>query len=486
MKRAQWLCLGLILTGTGFEPWRAMRPVPVTDLKQNLPIFEPKTLSNGMSLVVHQDSYLPLVNVRLLFRAGNATEGAEEKGVLQLLYRLLFSENLQLLSTLDTMGTEPTVTVQTDGVSVSVEVPADSATAVIAALAKALREPNWEPSYFAQVQSEAVRDFRRKYQSARDASTYVLWQLLYPPGHPLHRSLRGVAASLQNLKLAQVQAAYKRHVTAKNLGMILVGRIAPVVAQAWTKREFSFLSTEAAPQVPRAEAIAAAAPMQGKRRQIFVLPYPNLSQTVMTVGAITPAMGHPDSTATSLAAGRLSSYLTEKLREDKNISYGIGGRSYTDHLVGSATIQGSVDSSSTGYAVREIISQLFQATSDDTEPEVMALLRSHAMRRIGDHFTTLSSIAGAAEVALKEKPDYFQDELARIQKVDTFDITKAMKAYLKPDFLTIVLAGDPALIRRQVEGLGMGTVVILESLDSIEEKAPPVVGKPARTGQVVP
>ena len=62
-----------------------MRPVPVTDLKQNLPIFEPKTLSNGMSLVVHQDSYLPLVNVRLLFRAGNATEGAEEKGVLQLL-----------------------------------------------------------------------------------------------------------------------------------------------------------------------------------------------------------------------------------------------------------------------------------------------------------------------------------------------------------------------------------------------------------------
>jgi zinc protease len=469
VSASKYLLAALLLTGVGFERWRNNVPTPRSAVVVRIPVLEKRVLPSGLIVQVHQDSYLPLVHIRLQFFTGFAAETPSEQGLLGLLYRLLFTQNPLLCETLDALGTEPELHVDRDGVSVSVQVHADDATIAIAALAKALREPSWSAATFARVQLQLIAELRHDFAQPKSASLYVLAQSMYPPGHPLHRSRRSVASGVKRLKLEQLQEAYQKHAVTKNLGVVIAGRIAPAVGYAWVKREFATLPIAAAPALTLAQITAMAAVPPKKQRRTYILPYPGLNQTVITAGLPNVSKDHPDAIATQLVAGKIASYLEHELRESKNVSYGFSGSYRTDSLAGEVMIFGSVESRSTGDAISQLGQALNYIKLGIPGPKAMQAFRAYSGLQIAQQFSTLEETAAAAAAALHQRPSYYQDAIVRAESIGVGAIFHSVETYFTANNLSLVLAGDPTVIRQQLEGKEVGVIHILKSMQDLDE-----------------
>lgn len=447
MKRA--LFLSLCLLCGGWEPWRAYRPVPSSDISTRMPRLAKQSLPSGIQLLVHQDSYLPLAHIRLVFRAGWATEPSGQAGSLDVLYRLIFDDNESLLAALDRLGSAPQLEVDADHVAVSLQVRSEDFTTALELLLQAIREPRWDS--FEQVRESTARQFLTRNSSPQRAVRRILRHVLFPSGHPLHRSQAAVAEQVRKLKLPQLQALYKQHAVAKNLGIAIAGRVNPSVAMAWVKKGTATLSEEPAPVVPKFTL------PQPTGKQVVLLPYKGLSQSVIAVGTTVPPVDHQDAVAIETATTWFAVHVHEQLRQNKQISYGVEPQYEADMLTGGVWLIASVESSKTGYAAREVMSQLFAAKSADVNAQFMPMLRGHLIRDITESCQTLAGCAEQAQSNILRDDSYWSNRLERIKALAPNDVYKALRDHVKEEQLAIVIAGDPAVVEPQLKEFGLPT-----------------------------
>src|SRR5215216_4482723 len=71
------------------QSFRSQAPAPLQPRPITIPTARETTLSNGLTLVVVEDSRLPLVSYRLAFRVGGAFDPPEIPGLIDLLGGLM-------------------------------------------------------------------------------------------------------------------------------------------------------------------------------------------------------------------------------------------------------------------------------------------------------------------------------------------------------------------------------------------------------------
>lgn len=136
--------------------------------------------------------------------------------------------------------------------------------------------------------------------------------------------------------------------------------------------------------------------------------------------------------------------------------YGMNASYRGTKVSGLVLIEGSVDAKSTGYATREIMSQIF--ASNTVARAAMPLYRGLQISSITGAFASLDGTALAAERQIGQIPTYYPQRIEQIQKLEPFGVYGMLRQYIKSESLTIVLAGDEAVIREQVRSLGLGAI----------------------------
>jgi zinc protease len=164
--------------------------------------------------------------------------------------------------------------------------------------------------------------------------------------------------------------------------------------------------------------------------------------------------------------GAFNSRLNLNLREDKGWTYGIrsgfnpSGRNIPGVFVISAGVKKSATDSSIVEIFKEIKNYIDNGiTDDELDFTKRALLGSDALR----YESPFSKLGFLSQIILWDLEGNFNAKRAEIIKnLTKEDINALAKKYLSLDNLVIVVIGDDAFVKEQLEKLGLGKIKVLK------------------------
>lgn len=222
---------------------------PAPDADGALPTipFDRSTLDNGLTLIVHSDSHLPVVCVDVWYRAGVFDEERGKSGVARVLEHLMYQGSKH------SPGDNHVKLLEGVGASVIGGGVSFDYTSYYACMPKnevelALWLEADRMAWVMDVAEASTVDEQRRiianerrsqvdevpHGTAREA----LWQAIFPADHPYRAGLFGVPAELDKASLADAQSFYDRHYAPGNATLVISGDITADDAKKLTDKYF--------------------------------------------------------------------------------------------------------------------------------------------------------------------------------------------------------------------------------------------------------
>jgi predicted Zn-dependent peptidase len=165
--------------------------------------------------------------------------------------------------------------------------------------------------------------------------------------------------------------------------------------------------------------------------------------------------------ANEIFGGSFASRLNMNLREAKGYTYGAHSqpslRSGTGALLTYAMVRADV----TGESLKETVLEMKGLSTRPPTDEEIARARAGLVQSLPGQFARTGAVAQAASALYTYRLplDHFATYPQRLMAVTPEQIRAAGERYFSPDQMQVLLVGDEAQVRPQVEPLDLGAVV---------------------------
>ena len=235
-------------------------------------VYAKYVLSNGLTLIVHEDHKAPIVAVNVWYHVGSKNEPEGQTGFAHLFEHLMFngSEHYDddYFQVLDRIGaTNLNGTTSNDRTNYFEDVPTTALDVALwmesdrmGHLLGAIDQGKLDEQR-GVVQNEKRQGENQPYGRVFD----LIQEAVYPAGHPYSHSVIGSMADLDAASLEDVHNWFKTYYGPNNAVLVIAGDITPEQAKA--KVEESFGSIPPTPPIEKNEAWPA--PMHGEHRAVL-------------------------------------------------------------------------------------------------------------------------------------------------------------------------------------------------------------------------
>jgi predicted Zn-dependent peptidase len=233
------------------------------------------------------------------------------------------------------------------------------------------------------------------------------------------------------------------------------------LSQVTTQLEAAFGDWRA-PSTPRGTKTFADAAVPTPTNRIVLIDRPQSPQSLIYGGAVLPLSGTDDLLALNAANVTLGSDFLSRinfdLRETKGWSYGVRGSvNALEHRL-PYIVNAPVQANRTGDSIAALIAQFDRfLETDGVQPNELERTINGNTRSLAGGFETSAQILGALRSnALFGRPDDYQATLAsRTRALTAARMDEAARAVIQPDHFVWVVVGDAAVVRPQLDGLGL-------------------------------
>jgi predicted Zn-dependent peptidase len=428
-------------------------PPPGTPHDFQLPDKVTRTLPNGLEVTFIEFGETPKVTIAAAVRAGNLDEG--ERTWLADLTGEMMKEgagdrtSAQIARDAAQMGGALGVSVGPDETTVAIDVLSEYGPQAVALVADVLRRPTLPESELERLR----RNFERQLALSRTqpdalANEALLAQLF--PNHPYGRAYP-TAGQLASYTIGDVRSFHRDNFGALRTRLYVAGRFDRAALDRAIDAAFAGWERGPAPFI--------SPPRVAPQASVELIDRPGAAQSTIRLAIPTVDPTHPDwmsvSLMNTLLGGAFSSRITTNIREQKGFAYSPGSslnaRYRTAYWVESADVK----TDSTGPALREIFAEIERLRR---EPPGAAELKAMQNYRAGvfvlQNATRTALIAQLDYIDLHGLPDdYLTRWVERLFALTPAQITAAAKEQLRTDAMTLVIVGDLAAIRSQLEQL---------------------------------
>jgi predicted Zn-dependent peptidase len=447
----------------------AERPTHGEPLPYQFPRFERQELSNGLGLIAIHLPGRALVTASLILASGAVDEPNELGGVTSLMARAMTEgtskhDAIELTEATERLGASIHAEAGWDGLSISVDVPAERLSQALELAAEVAIEPSFPAPDVERLRDERLNDLLQAKADPRRRADDGFVETIYAKGSPYGRPSAGTEATLPGLDADACRAIHERRLDPARMTLIIGGDLHVVGEDVLSIAEsrFGAWARNAASQPPTNPHATAAR----EERIVRVIHRPGAVQTEIRVGHLGVARRIPDfhaiSVMSAILGGLFNSRLNRKLREEKGYTYGAGAGFDMRRGIGPFAVRAAVNTDVTVPAVQDILVEL--DAMRDTPPATAEL---HAARDflVGVfplRFETPPAVVGAIGGLLIH--DLPMDELDRyrpaIEAVTDADVEAAAREHIDPAKLAIVLVGDADAILPALEGAELGPIVV--------------------------
>jgi zinc protease len=286
--------------------------------------------------------------------------------------------------------------------------------------------------------------------------------VLYGPDHPLSYPMGGLPGTVENITLDDVKAYYAAHIPAHLTGIMVSASLPQadiiVALQGFAELETSEVYREAIDELPE---------ISGRR--IYLVNKEGAAQSSLRTAQPSikyDALGdfYKAGLMNFALGGTFSSRINLNLREDKGYTYGARSGFRGGKELGSFRFSSEVNKEATAASVTEVINELETYSAEGMTGEEYAYMRSAIGQRDALQYETPGRKLGLLGNILRyDLPlNYRTQQNNILRETDQETLDELAARLIQPDNMAIVVVGDEAVIRPELEALGIPITVLDE------------------------
>jgi zinc protease len=428
------------------------------------------TLRNGLEVCIVEQQVLPVVDVRLVMRAG-AVHNAPDRAGCAFLAADMLDEGTELrgapeiADTIELLGASLVSRASWDSSAVVLHVLEPRLMPALELLAETASRPAFASAEFERVRDERLAAILQERADPHTFASQAFARSLYGADHPFGYPVGGSGSTVERVAADDARAFHMRYFTPRNAVLIIVGDVRAnelVPALDALFGDWTACAAAASPGRP-AEAPA-------RDRTIHIVHRPGAPQSELRIGHAGPPRRTPDyfplHVANTVLGGSFSSRLNMLLREEKAYTYGAGSGFAFRADGGPFVVSTAVATAATADAVVCTVGELQRLRREVVDEVELERAKSYIVLGLPRTFETTGDIAEhVTEVALYDLGwDYFDRYAAQVGAVGAESVHAAVRKWIRPDELSIVVVGDATRIRADLEATGLGAVHVREEI----------------------
>jgi zinc protease len=423
-----------------------------------LPQVVESTTSSGLRVLAAERGPLPLVNFRLVIRAGSALDPTGKFGLADFTSRLLRRGTATLSAqeideAVEFVGASLGVSTGEDVIHISVTTPAEHFADMLRVVAKLVREPSFPESEVALARERVLAQLANDLDDPSEVADRAFLRATWGE-HPYGHEVAGRIAHVRTFTREDVVRFHREHLGPRVSQLTVVGTVSPEVVAAEAERAFGNWEGGPAepPQMPAFERM----PHAGR---VVLVDKPDQTQAQVRMAGIGFRIGHPDyfpATAMNIAlGGGFTSRLMTEVRVNRGLTYGIS--SYFDS--GAAGGIYAISTFTKTESTREIIDASLGEVVKVREQGIPAAelrraqtymaglypLRTETNESVGAQISDIR-LYGLGE-------DWVEEFRDRLKAVTPKQVKEVAEKYCYPTPPLLVVLGRAEEIRPQLEGL---------------------------------
>ena len=436
------------------QSFRSQAPAPLQPRPITIPTPRETTLSNGLTLVVVEDSRLPLVSYRLAFRVGGAFDPPTLPGLTDLLAGLLpegtqSKTSKEIADEVARMGASLSAGASSDYTIVAASALAQFNEPVLDLLAEVALEPSFpenEVELAKQNTKESLRQQRAQpsFLAIEMVSRVMFgdhpYSVVAPTPESIDRSSRDEFVKFHRTKLVPNNAVF-----------IVVG---DVRYDEILSRVESLFSTW-----KRGEELVANFPVPPVRnkRTAYLVDRHGSAQSNIVIANSGITRTNPDYFPLMLMhtvlGATASSRLFMNLREEKGYTYGAYSNLDARRSAGTFRASAEVRTPVTGDSLKEFFYELERIRNEPVSNKEIADAKSYLTGIFPIRLETQEGLTDQlVQIKMLNLPDdYLQKYRDRVQAVTVEEIQRVAQKYVKPDEAALIVVGDGASVLEQIK-----------------------------------
>ena len=198
----------------------------------------------------------------------------------------------------------------------------------------------------------------------------------------------------------------------------------------------------------------------------MVVHRPEAVQSEIRLGHVGQPRSSPDyfplMVLNTILGGAFTSRLNLNLRERNGFTYGVRSRFSFHRAAGPWSIATAVGTEVTADAVREAVFEVETLLSEGPTNEEVEAARDYIAGGFPLRFETTGQIAShIAQILIYDLPaDYQATYRDRVRSVTRHEALEAARRCIRPEEMTVVVAGDAERVRAPLEELGLAPVEV--------------------------
>lgn len=435
----------------------------------SFPTIHDAALPNGLRVKTVERRTLPLVQLTLVIRSGQATDGAKP-GLALLAGEMLKVggthewTSAQLLDRIESLGSELNVITSRDSTTISLGVTSDRFDQAIDLLGLVVQKPRFSDSEFRKLaQREADRVASHARTNAGWAASMALFRELYRSAsgnsHP-YATFDATPEQIRKLALWEVKNWVQTHVSPKNATLVVAGdvpsqRVAEGAQRALGRWQGQLVVKPAVP-TPQIET--------GGR--IFLVHRPKSSQAELRLALFGPAHQDEDYVAARVAnqvlGGGVAGRLFLDVREKRSLAYSThSSLERVAHGPQPFILQAGTQTAKAGLTLRALLEHASGMTARAPNEQETSI----ASRFLADTFLLRMESVGSlgsmvAALATFDLPnDYYDRYREAVARTTAADVARVGERTFGQGRWLIVVAGDADRLGTPLSHFGPVTVL---------------------------
>jgi predicted Zn-dependent peptidase len=426
-----------------------------------------RTLPNGLTVLAAELRNFPIVTVDVVLDAGGLAEPLEHTGLASLTAGLLESgaagrDADEIAEEVDGLGLSLDSGVSWDTAQCGFTCLRSRLDPGFELLAGLVRDPTFPAGEVERVRDERVSGIVQRRGTPSSAVDEAANRWIFAPGTIFARPLAGMLRTLGGVGRDEVAAFHAARYRPDAATLVAAGDASVDEIVALAERWFGDWRGGAEAVAP-----AAVGPRVGETT-IVLLDRPGSVQSEIRAGHVGIERAAPDFFAVTvmntILGGTFSSRLNMNLRERLGYTYGASTSFAMRRQPGPFSMSTAVQTEVTAHAVSEMLRDLRGMQEAEVTPAELDDARNYLAGVFPLGLQTTDGVSGKlSTIATYGLPDdYYQHYRERMLGVSAADVLDAAQRRLWPDRAAVVISGDAARIRGELEALRLGPVVVMD------------------------
>jgi zinc protease len=455
----------------------------------HLPKITRVTTASGLEVNTVPMPGLPVVQVKLVIKAGSAADPADLPGTAQFVAEMLREgttkkSSAKIAETVDFLGAKLDIGNDEEHVVINMSALSDQLKDAMSLVAELATLPSFDDKELAKLKKRELDRLSLMSQSPNFLARREFYKALYGE-HPYAHTDTNKDV-VKKIRKSDLVKWHRKYFAPNNAYLVVVGNATTDDVLAAANKAFRDWS-------PRKVApLEYPAPPARNATEIVLVDRPESVQSVIYVGNLalkrTDADYIPLTVANQVLGGSAASRLFMDLREKQSLTY--GAYSDVDEALQPAPFRAfaAVRNEVTPQAMKGFMNHLLRIRTETTPDAELADAKRFLVDSFPLHIETPAEIAGlVSQLRTYGFPDdYWDGYRSQIQAVTAAQALEAAQKYIRPQAALVVVVGKAAAIKDTLAGYGPVKVIDTEGKVIVDAPTATAATPPAAAPAAAP